>query len=151
MENTNSTPLPLYCKMVNQSYSLAFKKYNKLSLYYLQEKFLQFVWLRAGVFQLYLKYLLSCGFVSISSWLGLSLRARGQGFPLAKYECGPCRLLSSQGPEEMCLLLEHQNPSKTSEQMCYFDRVTEFCYTSCRPQTIRDWGLARSAYSIKYK
>ena len=28
-----------------------------------------------------------------------------------------------QGPEEMCLLLEHQNPSKTSEKMCYFDRV----------------------------
>ena len=30
----------------------------------------------------------------------------------------------SQGPEEMCLSLEHQNPSKTSEQMGYFDRVT---------------------------
>ena len=24
----------------------------------------------------------------------------------------------------MCLLLEHQNPSKTSEKMGYFDRVT---------------------------
>ena len=30
----------------------------------------------------------------------------------------------TQGPEEMCLLLEHQNPSKTSEKMGYFDRVT---------------------------
>ena len=30
----------------------------------------------------------------------------------------------SQGPEEMCLSLEHQNPSKTSEKMGYFDRVT---------------------------
>ena len=28
-----------------------------------------------------------------------------------------------QGPEEMCLSLEHQNPSKTSEKMGYFDRV----------------------------
>ena len=26
--------------------------------------------------------------------------------------------------EEMCLSLEHQNPSKTSEKMGYFDRVT---------------------------
>ena len=32
--------------------------------------------------------------------------------------------LSAQGPEEMCLSLEHQNPSKTSEKMGYFDRVT---------------------------
>ena len=30
----------------------------------------------------------------------------------------------TQGPEEMCLSLEHQNPSKTSEKMGYFDRVT---------------------------
>ena len=30
----------------------------------------------------------------------------------------------AQGPEEMCLSLEHQNPSKTSEKMVYFDRVT---------------------------
>ena len=29
-----------------------------------------------------------------------------------------------QGPEEMCLSLEHQNQSKTSEKMGYFDRVT---------------------------
>ena len=29
-----------------------------------------------------------------------------------------------QGPEEMCLSLEHQSPSKTSEKMGYFDRVT---------------------------
>ena len=33
-------------------------------------------------------------------------------------------LTGAQGPEEMCLLLEHQNPSKTSEKMDYFDRVT---------------------------
>ena len=33
-------------------------------------------------------------------------------------------LARSQGPEEMCLSLEHQNPSKTSEKMGYFDRVT---------------------------
>ena len=30
----------------------------------------------------------------------------------------------AQGPEEMCLSLELQNPSKTSEKMGYFDRVT---------------------------
>ena len=30
----------------------------------------------------------------------------------------------TQGPEEMCLSLEHQNPSKTSEKMGYCDRVT---------------------------
>ena len=32
--------------------------------------------------------------------------------------------MNSQGPEEMCLSLEHQNASKTSEKMGYFDRVT---------------------------
>ena len=31
----------------------------------------------------------------------------------------------AQGPEEMCLSLEHQNPSKTSEKMGYFDRVDD--------------------------
>ena len=30
----------------------------------------------------------------------------------------------TQGPEEMYLSLEHENPSKTSEKMGYFDRVT---------------------------
>ena len=30
-----------------------------------------------------------------------------------------------QGPEEICLSLEHQNPSKTSEIMGYFDRVDD--------------------------
>ena len=29
----------------------------------------------------------------------------------------------TQGPEEMCLL-EYQNPSKTSEKMGYFNRIT---------------------------
>ena len=33
-------------------------------------------------------------------------------------------LWGSQDPEEKCLSLEHQNPSKTSEKMGYFDRVT---------------------------
>ena len=32
-------------------------------------------------------------------------------------------LMNKQGPE-MCLPLEHQNPSKTSEKMGYFDGVT---------------------------
>ena len=33
-------------------------------------------------------------------------------------------LQRTQGPEEMCLSLEHQNQSKTSEKMGYLDRVT---------------------------
>ena len=32
-------------------------------------------------------------------------------------------LMNTQGPE-MCLWSEHQNTSKTSEKMGYFDRVT---------------------------
>ena len=32
--------------------------------------------------------------------------------------------VTPQGPEEICLSLEHPNPSKTSEKMGYFDRVT---------------------------
>ena len=31
--------------------------------------------------------------------------------------------IGAQGPEEMCLSLEHQKPSKTSEKIGYFDRV----------------------------
>ena len=34
------------------------------------------------------------------------------------------RLIKQQGLEEMCSLLAHQNPSKTSGKMGYFDRVT---------------------------
>ena len=30
----------------------------------------------------------------------------------------------TQGPHEMCLSLENQNPSKTTEKVGYFDRVT---------------------------
>ena len=36
-----------------------------------------------------------------------------------------CEEHLSQGPEEICLSLEHQNPSKTSEIMGYFDRVDD--------------------------
>ena len=46
--------------------------------------------------------------------------------------------LSTQSPEEMCLSLEHQNPSKISEIMGYFDRVDDRVtvrYTFCIPQT----------------
>ena len=55
-------------------------------------------------------------------------------------------LISAQGPEEMFLSLEHQNPSKTSEKMGYFDCVT----VSLRILLTTNWGLSRSAYSIKY-
>ena len=33
--------------------------------------------------------------------------------------------MHTQGPEEICLSLEHQNPSKTSEIMGYFDRFDD--------------------------
>ena len=52
------------------------------------------------------------------------------------------KLIKSQGPEEMCLSLEHQNPSKTSEKMGYFDRVTVSLHilslraTCCAPARI---------------
>ena len=71
------------------------------------------------------------------SWLVGMLRLHNQHY-----------LQKTQGPEEMCLSLEHQNLSKTSEKMGFWSRysfVTKSVYR--KP---RDWGLARSAYSIKY-
>ena len=53
-----------------------------------------------------------------------------------------------QGPE-MCLSLEHQNPSKTSEKMGYLWSLYSFV-THSIDRKLRDWGLARSAYSVKY-
>ena len=35
------------------------------------------------------------------------------------------KAVTSQGPEEMCLSLQHQNPSKISEIMGYFDRIDD--------------------------
>ena len=35
------------------------------------------------------------------------------------------KAVTPQGPEEMCLSLQHQNPSKTSEIMGYFDRIDD--------------------------
>ena len=60
-------------------------------------------------------------------------------FVLCLFSCGVDYLLCSQGPEEMCLSLEHQNPSKTSKKMGYFDRVErlQFRNTFYRPQTKR--------------
>ena len=48
------------------------------------------------------------------SWLVGMLRLHNQHY-----------LQKTQGPEERCLSLEHQNPSKTSEKMGYFDRVDD--------------------------
>ena len=42
----------------------------------------------------------------------------------------------SQGPEEMCLSLQHQNPSKTSEKWVILIAL-QFRYTFYRPQTKR--------------
>ena len=43
---------------------------------------------------------------------------------LRKKEGREQTLRCSQGPEEICLSLEHQNPQKTSEKMVFFYRVT---------------------------
>ena len=62
------------------------------------------------------------------------------------------KAVKSQGPEEMCLSLQHQNPSKTSEIMGYFDRVDDhrlqFRYTFCIPQTKR---LRARKIGLQYK
>ena len=53
---------------------------------------------------------------------------------------GDDKTIHAQGPEEMCLSLEHQNPLKISEILGYFDRVPialQFRYTFCIPQTKR--------------
>ena len=46
----------------------------------------------------------------------------------------PTPLLNTQGPEEMFLSLEHQNPSKTSEIGVILITL-QFRYTFYRPQT----------------
>ena len=43
---------------------------------------------------------------------------------------------TAQGPEEMCLSLEYQNPSKTSEKWVILIAL-QFRYTFYRPQTKR--------------
>ena len=48
----------------------------------------------------------------------------------------PTPLLNTQGPEEMFLSLEHQNPSKTSEIGVILIAL-QFSYTLYRPQTKR--------------
>ena len=58
--------------------------------------------------------------INLSSLVGVRL---DDSALLGSEECR-LALASTQGPEEMCLSLEHQNPSKTSEKMGYFDRVT---------------------------
>ena len=63
------------------------------------------------------------------------------------------KAVKSQGPEEMCLSLQHQNPSKTSEIMGYFDRIDDrvtlqFRYTFCIPQTKR---LRARKIGLQYK
>ena len=45
--------------------------------------------------------------------------------------------IHAQGLEEMRLSLEHQNPSKTSENMADFDRVTVSLHAFYIPQTKR--------------
>ena len=53
---------------------------------------------------------------------------------------------TAQGPEEMCLSLEHQNPSKTSEKWVILIAL-QFRYTFYRPQTKR---LRARKIGLKY-
>ena len=53
----------------------------------------------------------------------MSIKSTLDGF-LLQLLLRSLREYTAQGPEEICLSLEHQNPSKTSEIMGYFDRVT---------------------------
>ena len=67
-------------------------------------------------------------------WEHYSANAEGMGFDPVEAR----NLVLAQGPEEMCLSLEHQNPSKTSEKMGYFDCVTVSLHIPFfRPQTMR--------------
>ena len=52
-----------------------------------------------------------------------------------------------QGPEEMCLSLEHQNPSKTSKKRVILIAI-RFRYTFYRPQTKR---LRARKVGLQYK
>ena len=52
-----------------------------------------------------------------------------------------------QGPEEMCLSLEHQNPSKTSEKWVILIAL-QFRYIFYRPQTKR---LRARKIGLQYK
>ena len=54
---------------------------------------------------------------------------------------------TAQGPEEMCLSLEHQNPSKTSEKWVILIAL-QFRYTFYRPQTKR---LRARKIGLQYK
>ena len=55
----------------------------------------------------------------------------------------------AQGPEEMCLSLEQQNPSKTSEKNgLFWSRYSFVTHPIYRKP--RDWGLARSASSKSF-
>ena len=54
---------------------------------------------------------------------------------------------TAQGPEEMCLSLEYQNPSKTSEKWVILIAL-QFRYTFYRPQTKR---LRARKIGLQYK
>ena len=54
---------------------------------------------------------------------------------------------NAQGPEEMCLSLEHRNPSKTSEKWVILIAL-QFRYTFYRPQTKR---LTARKIGLQYK
>ena len=55
----------------------------------------------------------------------------------------------TQGPQEMCLLLEHQNLSNTWKNGLFWSRYSFVAHSIDRKPW--DWGLVRLAYSIKYR
>ena len=55
--------------------------------------------------------------------------------------------IDAQGPEEMCLSLEHQNPAKTSEKWVFLIAL-QFRYTFYKPQTKR---LRSRKIGLQYK
>ena len=69
--------------------------------------------------------------INLSSLVGVRL---DDSALLGSEECR-LALASTQGPEEMCLSLEHQNPSKTIEKMGYLIALQFRRYTFYIPQT----------------
>ena len=54
----------------------------------------------------------------------------------------------AQGPEEMCLSLEYQNPSKTSEKMGYFDHFAVLLHILRTGNQQTEGSQDRLIYSI---
>ena len=56
-----------------------------------------------------------------------------------------------QGPEKMCLSLEHQHLSKTFEKMAYFDRVQELQQEGVLPSPCTASFQALSVNALRWR